>query len=140
MKAALGAQVGLSEADSKKLTDQEILTQFYTGENLLNVSDGPITICLCVDMCASSPSGRRRKRSTGGRVAVRVVRAVETEEEVAVRSFGSVLRYQCGLARRFLDQETEMHYDIREMECHWNQVTLLFYPQGKFQVNQNLEP
>merc|ERR1719397_757746 len=73
-------------------------------------------------MCASSPSGRRRKRSTEGRVANRVVRAVETEEEVAVRSFGSVLRYQCGLARRFLDQETEMHYDIREMECHWNQT------------------
>ena len=39
VKAALGAQVGLSEADSKKLTDQEILTQFYTGENLFNVSD-----------------------------------------------------------------------------------------------------
>ena len=61
-----------------------------------------------------------------------MVRAVETEEEVAVRSFGSVLHYQCGLARRFLDQETEMHYDIREMECHWNQVTLSFYPQRKF--------
>ena len=44
----------------------------------------------------------------------------ETEEEVAMRSFGSRLRYECGLARRFLDPESEVHYDERWLQCNWN--------------------
>ena len=45
---------------------------------------------------------------------------VETEEEVAERSYGSRLTYECGLARRFQDPESEMLYDERMMQCNWN--------------------
>ena len=37
-----------------------------------------------------------------------------------MRSCGSRLTYECGLARRFLDPESEQHYDERLMQCNWN--------------------
>ena len=46
----------------------------------------------------------------------------ETELEVEMRSYGSQLRYECGLARRFYDPETEDFYDERWMTCNWNQT------------------
>ena len=46
--------------------------------------------------------------------------AVETEEEVERRSYGSVLRYECGPARKFYDPEWEELYDERYMQCNWN--------------------
>ena len=64
---------------------------------------------------SSQPSGellgdsQRWRRDTG-----------ETEAELAIRSYGSVLRYQCGLARRFYDAELEVEYDERLMRCNWN--------------------
>ena len=45
---------------------------------------------------------------------------VETDEEIEMRSFGSQLRYECGLGRRFFDTEMEEHYDERWMTCNWN--------------------
>ena len=45
---------------------------------------------------------------------------IETEEEIEMRSFGSQLRYECGLGRRFFDTEIEEHYDERWMTCNWN--------------------
>ena len=45
---------------------------------------------------------------------------VETEEELSMRSYGSRLRYECGMARRFLDPETEVHYDEKWLQCNWN--------------------
>lgn len=45
---------------------------------------------------------------------------IETEEEIEMRSFGSQLRYECGLGRRFFDPEMEEHYDERWMTCNWN--------------------
>ena len=44
----------------------------------------------------------------------------ESAQEIELRSYGSRLRYQCGLARRFLDPETGRHYDDRWMTCNWN--------------------
>ena len=44
----------------------------------------------------------------------------ESAQEIEMRSYGSRLRYQCGLARRFLDPETGRHYDDRWMTCNWN--------------------
>ena len=35
----------------------------------------------------------------------------ETELEVEMRSYGSQLRYECGLARRVFDPEAEEFYD-----------------------------
>ena len=61
---------------------------------------------------------------------VRVLREteaeVETEAELATRSYGSVLRYQCGLARRFYDPELDSLYDERWMTCNWNQTWTLY--------------
>ena len=50
---------------------------------------------------------------------------VETEAELATRSYGSVLRYQCGLARRFYDPELDSLYDERLMTCNWNKTWTL---------------
>ena len=44
----------------------------------------------------------------------------ESAQEVEMRSYGSRLGYQCGLARRFLDPERGRHYDERWMTCNWN--------------------
>ena len=43
-----------------------------------------------------------------------------TSEDTAVRSYGSVLSYQCGLARKFSDPELGELYDERNMTCNWN--------------------
>ena len=48
--------------------------------------------------------------------------AVETEEEIAVRSYGSRLRYECGPARQFYDDFSQELYNERWMECNWNQT------------------
>ena len=52
--------------------------------------------------------------------------AEESAEELELRSYGSRLRYQCGLARKFLDPETGKHYDERWMTCNWNSSWTLF--------------
>ena len=44
----------------------------------------------------------------------------ESEAELATRSYGSVLRYQCGLARKFYDPEMDEFYPERNMTCNWN--------------------
>ena len=74
---------------------------------------------------ASAVSGRKKREVLdiveGNliRVQKREVK-VETEQEIAMRSYGSRLRYECGLARRFLDPESELHYDERWLQCNWN--------------------
>ena len=45
---------------------------------------------------------------------------LETPEETAVRTYGSVLSYQCGPARKFYDPELEEFYQERKMTCNWN--------------------
>ena len=62
-------------------------------------------------------SVRRKKRETSGQVSSRPKReSEETDEELSWRTYGSRLKYQCGLARRFLDPETGGHYDERWMQ------------------------
>ena len=43
-----------------------------------------------------------------------------TSEDTAVRSYGSVLSYQCGLARQFYEPELGELYQQRNMTCNWN--------------------
>ena len=50
----------------------------------------------------------------------------ESEAELATRSYGSVLRYQCGLARRFYDPELDSLYDERFMTCNWNKTWTVY--------------
>ena len=45
---------------------------------------------------------------------------VETDDDRERRSFGSVLRYECGPARKFYDPDWEELYDERYMQCNWN--------------------
>ena len=52
--------------------------------------------------------------------------AEESAEELELRSYGSRLRYECGLARKFLDPETGRHYDERWMTCNWNSSWTLY--------------
>ena len=37
-----------------------------------------------------------------------------------LRSYGHRVRYECGLARRFLDEELEETYEERWLTCNWN--------------------
>ena len=45
----------------------------------------------------------------------------ETQDELDRRSYGSRLRYECGLARMFWDPEEEILYQDRMLQCNWNQ-------------------
>ena len=71
-------------------------------------------------MCINSHSSNRKKRDLTQRVKR------ETREEMEMRSYGSRLRYECGLARKFLDPETNDHYDERWMQCNWNNSWTLY--------------
>ena len=46
--------------------------------------------------------------------------SAETQDQLDRRSYGSRLRYECGLARRFYDPEVEELYDVRTIQCNWN--------------------
>ena len=46
----------------------------------------------------------------------------ETQLELEMRSYGSQLRYECGLARKFYDEEWEEEYTERWMTCNWNKT------------------
>ena len=48
----------------------------------------------------ASPGERSRRSAQTVRVVRQAEAELETEAELATRSYGSVLRYQCGLARR----------------------------------------
>ena len=45
----------------------------------------------------------------------------ETQDSLDRRSYGSRLRYECGLARMFWDPEEEVLYQDRMLQCNWNQ-------------------
>ena len=72
--------------------------------------------------------GINRKRRQAAAAAA--VPEVETEEELEIRSYGSRLRYECGLARRFYDVEAyegeDPFYDERWMQCNWNNSWTLY--------------
>ena len=44
------------------------------------------------------------------------------DEETDLMSYGSVLRYKCGLARSFLEAESGSLYEERNMTCNWNRT------------------
>lgn len=87
-------------------------------------------------MCEKPPDGvsARKKRSVTSAEkefrsqfrAPRQTEPVESEAELATRSYGSVLKYQCGLARRFYDPELDSLYDERLMTCNWNKTWTVY--------------
>ena len=58
-----------------------------------------------------------------GRVSshARAADLTETQDSLDRRSYGSRLRYECGLARMFWDPEEEILYQDRMLQCNWNQ-------------------
>ena len=67
--------------------------------------------------CTASPGRKKRQSSENifrnSTVLTRVKKQVESEEsylETAMKSYGSQLRYECGLARKFFDPDTELEY------------------------------
>ena len=65
-------------------------------------------------VCKSTPS----TRWSDDRHLRREISSAETE----LKSFGSRLRYQCGVARKFYNPELGGNgtYDERVMQCNWN--------------------
>ena len=53
----------------------------------------------------------------------RYKRQEATKEELTF--FGNTLTYQCGLARRFENPETNLLYDERSIVCNWNKTWTL---------------
>ena len=117
-KERLGQMVSMDASTTKKTFDSDLLEPFYNE------------MCLPV-----TSSGGRKKRSSvqldeedfNNDLMERIEkerykRETETELEVEMRSYGSQLRYECGLARRFYDPEAEVFYDERWMTCNWNQT------------------
>lgn len=84
---------GGEERQQQRETGEEIVPDSAWGDSVENTTEE-----------------RRYKRETG----------VETGEEIARRSYGSQLRYECGLARKFLDAVTGENYTERWMSCNWN--------------------
>ena len=83
--------------------------------------------------CLPSSSGKRKRReidstsdfvlSSSHEISQKRFEreaVVETQDEIDRRSYGSRLRYECGLARRFYDPEVEEFYDERTIQCNWN--------------------
>ena len=46
----------------------------------------------------------------------------QTKDEESISFYGNTLTYECGLARRFLDSESDLLYDKRSMTCNWNKT------------------
>ena len=63
---------------------------------------------------------RSEKPVTYNLPATASTQITEISPETALRSYGAVLTYQCGLARQFLEPELGELYQERNMTCNWN--------------------
>ena len=112
VKEKIALVVGTAPDNIKKQKDKTLLRTFYEY------------------VCESNNQAGRRKRelliSENFDTSTRSKRqTVESDEEIELRSYGSQLRYECGLARMFYDTENEEHYQERWMQCNWNQTWTL---------------
>ena len=114
VKEKIALVVGIAPDQIKKQKDIPLLESFHEK------------VCQ-----ANAYSGRKKRESSDlfsvDRDPFRIKRqsAVETDQELELRSYGSQLRYECGLARMFYDRENEEHYQERWMQCNWNQTWTL---------------
>ena len=75
-------------------------------------------------MCGDSVqvlNGRKKRSATdvSSQSRVKGDDSQLSDLDLELKSYGNNLRYECGLARRFLDGETSDHYDERVMTCAW---------------------
>ena len=114
----------MDEATSKATKDIEFLAEYRTG-NFDQMISFWFKMILGIEMC-EAPSGRKKRdvvqkqRELPRLSDLRKKRQTETLLDIEMRSYGSQLRYECGLARKFYDPEEEETYDERWMQCNWN--------------------
>ena len=124
VKRALGAEMGIDPISTQKMKDKELLQLYHANTCIQYTTDTK-------DNTEAVVANGRRKRETYMERKrtlsmdysnfTRLKRQVEeTEEEIDLRSYGSKLRYECGLARMFLDPEYEETYTETWMQCNWN--------------------
>ena len=131
VKGEMGLELLYDRATAKKQKDLELINEYYSCEVDIKIYFYFHSILV---MCEKPVQGNsvRKKRSlspttgeerlTSLRLKRETETVVESEAELAMRSYGSVLRYQCGLARRFYDPELDSLYDERFMTCNWNKT------------------
>ena len=103
-------EMGKAEDDSfPKLPDEDLLIRFHDCK-----SSPTSPVIFVPGTCGDVARKKREVTGNAGRPHRR--EAAETLEEVEERSYGSRLRYECGLARRFVDPETGGHYLDRWMQ------------------------
>ena len=143
VKVLLGGEMFYDKTTAIKLSDYELISLYYDCQSRLPSIMLRMIFCIA-GFCyqydtedsyyegttTMSPGrkrrspGRTRGRESPGELLSGSERwrrdTGETEAELAMRSYGSVLRYQCGSARRFYDPELEVEYDERLMSCNWN--------------------
>ena len=116
VKEKVALVVGIAPSNIKKQKDKRLLKKFHEK------------------VCQANAFSGRKKRETSMFTSERhsilsslnqykIKRQVEeTDNEKDLRSYGSRLKYECGLARKFYDTENEEHYQERWMQCNWNQT------------------
>ena len=118
VKEKIGIEAGFEISNIKKQKDKPLLEIFYEK------------------VCQQNPTFKRRKRNIANlehqsnkisSIQKKIKRQIaESEEELDLRSYGSKLRYECGLARKFYDPEAEEEYPERWMQCNWNTTWTLY--------------
>ena len=141
VKKALGAEMNIDPVSTTKMKDKEFLELYHAN------ACQQLTTATQLATDAAIQNGRRRRQiEDDQRISFKKQneefleesstknfwsmsysetprhkrQVVETEEELNLRSYGSRLRYECGLARMFLDPETEDTYTETWMQCNWN--------------------
>ena len=113
VKEKIALVVGIAPDKIKRKKDKTLLSEFYE------------------QVCARTQQAGRRKRelytleNLNDKKNRTKREQVESVEEIEIRSYGSQLRYECGLARMFYDTENEEHYQERWMQCNWNKTWTL---------------
>ena len=135
VKRTLGAEMNIDPISTQKMKDKDLLELYYantceqyttgtienTAEAVANGRRKREISESSLDLEESSYTERPKFLDYSNFTRLkRQVEVEETEEEIDLRSYGSRLRYECGLARMFLDPELEETYTETWMQCNWN--------------------
>ena len=108
VKFKVASEIGYDAVSSKKASDVDLLNEFFQ-----HACNGVSRKKRHSFSLKSLPNQREKREEP------------ETLMELEMRSSGSRLRYECGIARKFLDPETGDTYDERWMTCNWNKTWTL---------------
>ena len=131
VKRTIGAEMNIDPISTQKMKDKDLLELYHANTCV------QYTTAVKENTEAAVANGRRKRETSGGTETSntdrtwniensnftkvkRQAEVQESEEEINLRSYGSRLRYECGLARMFLDPEYEETYTETWMQCNWN--------------------